>query len=156
MLKVKSCVSLLKCFSARIRDVHVVEDDGWCTVRRSRSRFSPLSSNNRTSKSGGNAKAVNKARDRFKVPSSAISLPSLSLPGESREAEDVPDEVTRPQLERSVTSASIIRNRRDKAKQLARVIEKAGGSSNESLENNDPALRQEKAQLRKVLKKKES
>ena len=49
-----------------------------------------------------------------------MSLPSLSLPGESREAEDVPDEVVRPQLERSVTSASIIRNRRDKAKQLAR------------------------------------
>ena len=98
----------------------MVDDDGWCTVRRSRSRFSPLSSKNSSGKAGAASKALSKAKNRFKVPSSAMSLPSLSLPGESREAEDVPDEVVRPQLERSVTSASIIRNRRDKAKQLAR------------------------------------
>ena len=105
---------------------------------------------------GQPSKALSKAKNRFKVPSSAMSLPSLSLPGESREAEDVPDEVVRPQLERSVTSASIIRNRREKAKQLARVIEKdQGGSSNESLENNDPALRlkKEKDQINQSLKK---
>ena len=117
----------------------MVDSDGWCTVRRSRARFSPLSA-----AASGKAGQGGKARNRFKMPSSAMSLPSLALPGASREAEDVADEVVRPQLERSSTSASIIRNKRDKAKHLDKVVEKAGGSSNESLESSDPAVKLKK------------
>ena len=59
-------------------------------------------------------------------------------------SEDLADEVVRPQLERSSTSASIIRNKRDKAKHLDKVVEKGGGSSNESLESSDPAVKLKK------------
>ena len=125
-----------------------MDSEGWCTVRRSRARFSPLSAQ---SDKRQNINKLNKARNRFKMPSSAISLPSLS-----HEAEDVPDTTVRPQLERSVTSASIIRNRRDKA-QLAKVVEKVAGSSNESLENSDPAVKQKKKKdLINLNKKKEA
>ena len=121
----------------------MVDSDGWCTVRRSRARFSPLSAA-ASGKAGQGGSSLSKARNRFKMPSSAMSLPSLALPGASREAEDVADEVVRPQLERSSTSASIIRNKRDKAKHLDKVVEKAGGSSNESLESSDPAVKLKK------------
>ena len=90
------------------------------------------------------------------MPSSAMSLPSLAFPGESHEADDIIGEANvRPQLEKSSTSASIIRNKRDKAKFLDKVVEKAGGSSNESLENSDPAvkLKKKKDQINQTKKK---
>ena len=62
----------------------------------------------------------------------------------------------KPVLERSSTSASIIRNKRDKAQHLDKVVEKAGGSSNESLENSDSAAKLKKKKDQINLTKKEA
>ena len=75
------------------------------------------------------------------MPSSAISMPSLAF---SQSDSASLENSVKPVLERSSTSASIIRNKRDKAQHLDKVVEKAGGSSNESLENSDSAAKLKK------------
>ena len=86
------------------------EEEGWCTVRRTRSKFSPA----------GSARSVrHKAKNRFKFPSTAVSMPSLSLedeaPAEVRETAAAVREgsITRPPIEKSASSASIVRHKEE-------------------------------------------
>jgi len=142
----------------RARGGSIVDSEGWCTVRRARSRFSPSSSSGATSlnKARNSTGKVNRAKNRFKMPSSAMSMPSLAFDQQS--LEDQESEPSRPVLEKSSSSASIIRNSREKSNQLGKLVEKPGGSSAESLSGSDPSkIKMKKDQInltkRKALKK---
>ena len=142
-------ITILSVTRSRTRHGSIVDSEGWCTVRRSRARFSPISSSNTSVKARRGA-GPGRAKNRFKVPSSAMSMPSLAFQESDSGHQD------KPLLERSCTSASIIRNKRDKAKHLDKVVEKAGGSSNESLENSDPAAKLKRKKDQINLTKKEA
>merc|ERR1719233_1541813 len=142
----------------RARGGSIVDSEGWCTVRRARSRFSPSSSSGATSlnKARNSTGKVNRAKNRFKMPSSAMSMPSLAFDQQS--LEDQESEPSRPVLEKSSSSASILRNGREKSNQLGKLVEKPGGSSAESLSGSDPSkIKMKKDQInltkRKALKK---
>ena len=137
--------------TSRTRHGSIVDSDGWCTVRRSRARFSPISSSNSSVKARPGTRTESRAKNRFKMPSSAMSMPSLAF-----DESDNGQSSVKPLLERSCTSASIIRNKREKAKHLDKVVEKAGGSSNESLENSDQAAKLKRKKDQINLTKKEA
>merc|ERR1712106_265930 len=88
----------------------------------------------------------------FKMPSSAMSMPSLAFDKQSTEDEE--SGPSRPVLEKSSSSASIIRNGREKSHQLGKLVEKPGGSSAESLSGGDPSkIKKKKDQINLTKKK---
>ena len=111
------------------------DSEGWRTVRRSRARASPGT--------GGPA-----------PPGPATSLPSLAgWSDQGQCSEGVTP--SRPRLEKSSSSASIVRSRREKAATLDKLVERPGGSSAESLSGSDPCkLKKQKDQIN--LNKKEA
>jgi len=138
----------------RSRGGSIVDSDGWCTVRRARARFSPSSNPGTASlgKGRNSTGKVNRAKNRFKMPSSAMSMPSLAFDKQSTEDEETGP--SRPVLEKSSSSASIIRNGREKSHQLGKLVEKPGGSSAESLSGGDPSkIKKKKDQINLTKKK---
>jgi len=143
----------------RSRGGSMVDSDGWCTVRRARARFSPSSNSGNVdlSKARNSTGKMNRAKNRFKMPSSAMSMPSLAFDDLTGEVESRAGP-SRPVLEKSSSSASILRNGRDKSQHLGKLVEKPGGSSAESLSGSDPSkIKMKKDQInlnkRKALKK---
>jgi len=137
---------------ARSRGGSIVDSDGWCTVRRARSRFSPSNHGSSSINKGRNSTGkVNRAKNRFKMPSSAMSMPSLAF---DQPIEDSSSKPSKPLLEKSSSSASILRSGRDKSQQLSKLDEKPGGSSAESLSGSDPIrLKMKKDQINLTKKK---
>jgi len=137
----------------RSRGGSMVDSEGWCTVRRARARFSPSSNQGAVelSKGRNSTGKVNRAKNRFKMPSSAMSMPSLAFDEQTGDSESGP---SRPVLEKSSSSASILRNGREKSHQLSKLVEKPGGSSAESLSGSDPSkIKMKKDQINLTKKK---
>jgi len=138
-----------------------VDEEGWCTVRRARSRFSP--SNSAAQGLVANREGVrqlNKAKNRFKMPSSAVSMPSLACEDDrrSRSGSGGEERFVRPSIEKSFSSASIVRNKDARVSRLGSVSERtAGGSSVESVSGSDPFTTKKKKDMinhtKKALKK---
>merc|ERR1719500_2456308 len=115
------------------------DSDGWCTVRRARARGSP-------GQAGGF-----KASTRYKVPSSAISMPSLALDDVRGDEEE--DGSTkkpgRPHLEKSSSSACMSARDQLASLMLDELGEERAGNSEESLEdaNDAGSIKKKKDQL---------
>jgi len=138
----------------RARGGSMVDSEGWCTVRRARARFSPSSNSGAAglTKGRNSTGKVNRAKNRFKMPSSAMSMPSLAF-GDEQTEESEPGP-SRPVLEKSSSSASILRNGREKGQHLGKLVEKPGGSSAESLSGSDPSkIKMKKDQINLTKKK---
>jgi len=83
-----------------------------------------------------------------------MSMPSLAFEDDSSEKGKTESRPARPVLEKSSSSASILRNGRDKAPQLGKLVEKPGGSSAESLSGSDPSkMKMKKDQINQTKKK---
>merc|ERR550517_2149317 len=114
--------------------------DGWCTVRRARARGSP------GQQGGGGFKAST----RFKVPSSAISMPSLALEDVRGDEEDGGyKRAGRPHLEKSSSSACMSAREQLAPLMLDELGEERAGNSEESLEDATDAgsIKKKKDQL---------
>jgi len=119
------------------------EDGGWCTVRRARSRYSPgvakVSSAADLAKRGKVQGC--RAATRFKMPSSAMSLPSLAF---------IDQEVSRMEpgkVGESFKDEQTPRGQDAKLSRLGRLAEGNVGSSAESLSGEDPSRIKKKKDL---------
>ena len=116
------------------------DSDGWCTVRRARARGSP------GQQGGGGFKAAT----RFKVPSSAISMPSLALEDVRGDEEDGGyKRAGRPHLEKSSSSACMSAREQLAPLMLDELGEERAGNSEESLDDATDAgsIKKKKDQL---------
>ena len=115
------------------------DSDGWCTVRRARARGSPGQ--------GGGFKAAT----RYKVPSSAISMPSLALEDVKGDEEDggSAKRPGRPHLEKSSSSACMSAREQLAPLMLDELGEERAGNSEESLDDATDAgsIKKKKDQL---------
>ena len=108
---------------------------------------------------------VSKMKNRFNMPSSAVSMPSLASMEPSKETnapDNNDDDMTgsyvgvargHPALEKSASSASIVRNRDGRVNRLGSVSERTGaGSSADSVNDADPSyIKKKKDQVRVIL-----
>jgi hypothetical protein len=108
------------------------DDEGWETVRpRTRSKFSPAAS----SSSKKQSKVKHNAKTRYQIPTSANSLPTLTLNNDTKEqvkAAASSSSVTKRTPLRATKSASALsssRKERQKTPNLERVVETTGSSS---------------------------
>jgi len=98
------------------------DEDGWCTVRRARSRFSPSSSAAQGSTRSKLSSINSKAKNRFRMPSSAVSMPSLAMEEDKVEDGRREDRQDRPVIEKSASSASIVRSKDVRPPRLGEIF----------------------------------
>lgn len=100
------------------------EEEGWFTVRRARSRFSPASSGSQGSiRNREQVILPSKAKNRYKMPSSAVSMPSLFCESADEKKEDETEDIkiSRPPIEKSASSSSIIRHKDARVSRLGNI-----------------------------------